>query len=246
MPEIQALAGEDHRALRRGLAGVLARALAPADGIVGDDIDYDTATAAEALGRAAPAETAQMLIDRIVSATLPVMPFTWEELLNQTLPGQREPLAIAYQERIEPQLAARALSVQTETAALDVLALLGRGTPRWAGLVRSWAADDATDRARAANAVRDCWQDPVWRELVPELLDTGLSEQSASELRLGLLPINGAVDSAGISNRLNALQPLLDDTRPVVRQFAAEADQSLHALMSALRAGSSETTPLSA
>lgn len=218
--------------MRRGLAGILARALAPADGIVGGDIDYDTATAAEALGRAAPTETAQMLIDRTVSGMLPVIPFAWEELLNQTPPGQREPLAIAFQEGIEPQLAAQALRVQTETAALDALAVLGRGTPRWAALVRNWAGGDATDRARAANAIKNCWQDPVWRELVPELLDTGLSEQSATELRLCLLRITDVVHSAGFSNRLNVLQPLLDAARPVVRQFAVEAAQSLQAMMS--------------
>jgi hypothetical protein len=38
-------------------------------------MDYDTAAAAEALGRAAPAETAQVLTDRTLSAALPAIPF---------------------------------------------------------------------------------------------------------------------------------------------------------------------------
>jgi hypothetical protein len=114
------------------------------------------------------------------------------------------------------------LPARTETTALDVLAVLGRGSPRWTAVVRDWAPGDAADRARAARAIRHHWQDPIWRELVPELLDAGLSEQAVTDLRQGLLPINDATDATGFSNRLAALQPLLDDTLPVVRQFAAE------------------------
>jgi len=54
-------------------------------------------------------------------------------------------------------------------------------------------------------------------------------------LRQGLLPINDATDARGFSKRLDALQSLLDDTRPVVRQFATETRQSLRALMSTLK-----------
>ncbi|HXT87657.1 MAG TPA: hypothetical protein VN714_00200 [Trebonia sp.] len=61
-------------------------------------MDYDTAAAAEALGRAAPAETAQVLTDRTLSAALPAIPFAWKELPLQRRPEQREPLARAYQE----------------------------------------------------------------------------------------------------------------------------------------------------
>jgi hypothetical protein len=120
----KALDGEDKGALRRDLTGILTRALTQDAGAFGADIDYDTAAAAEALGQAAPAETAQILIDRTLAAAL----------------------------------------------------------------------------------------------------------------RQGLLPISDAADAMGFSKRLDALQPLLDDTRPVVRQFAAEAGQSLRALMSALKA----------
>ncbi len=44
------------------------------------------------------------------------------------------------------------------------------------GLVRGWAAGNTADRARAAVAVRHRWKDPIWQELVPGLLDRGLSE----------------------------------------------------------------------
>ena len=174
-----ALDGEDGSALRRELTGILTRALAAADSILGADVDYDTAAAAEALGRAAPAETAQVLTDRTLSAALPVIPFAWEQLLLQLSPEEREPLARAYQGCMGPYLVPESLPAQAETAALDVLDVLGRDSPRWATLVRGWAAGDAADRARAATAIRHRWKDPIWRELVPGLLDAGLSEYSA-------------------------------------------------------------------
>jgi hypothetical protein len=46
----------------------------------------------------------------------------------------------------------------------------GRGVPRWAALVRGWAAGNTAGRARAAVAVRHRWKDPIWQELVPGLL----------------------------------------------------------------------------
>ncbi|HXT87656.1 MAG TPA: hypothetical protein VN714_00195 [Trebonia sp.] len=117
-----------------------------------------------------------------------------------------------------------------------MLDVLGRDSPRWAALVRGWATGDAADRARAATAIRHRWKDSVWRELVPGLLDAGLSEQSAANLREGILPINDVTDATGLSGRLDALRPLLDDPRPVVRQFAGEATQSLHSFLSLLGA----------
>ena len=69
-----ALDGEDGSALPPGTGqAFLARALAGADSILDADLDYDTAAAAEALGRAAPAETAQLLTDRTLSTALPVI-----------------------------------------------------------------------------------------------------------------------------------------------------------------------------
>jgi hypothetical protein len=230
----QALDGEDKGALRRDLTVILARALTQDAEFFGADIDYDTAAAAEALGRAAPAETAEVLVDRTLAAALPVIPFRWEDLLIvEEQPEHRELLAAAYQERIVPRL--DTLSDEAESSALDVLAVLGRDLPRWTALVRGWAGGGAADRARAARAIRHRWQDPIWRELVPELLDAGLSEQVTAELRQGLLPINDATDAKGFSKRLDALKPLLDDTRPVVRQFATETSKSLRALMSTLK-----------
>lgn len=235
LPEMGALTGDENGALRHGLACLLTRVLASADGALGADIDYDTATAAEAFGRAAPTETAQILADRVLSATLPAIPYRWKDMLAQAPPSQREPLAAAYYDRIEPYLAARMLPAEAEAAALDVLAVLGRGTSLWAGLLRGWSAGGAAYRARTASAIRQCWHDPIWRELVPDLLDTGLSEESATELRLGLLPMDDVTDAAGIGRRLGALQPLRIDTRPVVRQWADDAAQGLYALMSLLQ-----------
>ena len=230
-----ALDGEDSSALRRKLAGLLARGLAEAGGILDADLDYDTAAAAEALSRAAPAETAQLLTDRTLSTALPVIPFAWKELLLQQHPEQREPLADAYHQRIEPYLVPGSLPPQAETAALDVLDILGRDSPRWAALVRGWAAGNTADRSRAAVAVRHRWKDPIWQELVPGLLDKGLSEHSATILRQGIILVNDVAGATGINDRLDALQPLLNDPRAVVRQFAGEAVKSLYPYLSLLR-----------
>jgi hypothetical protein len=81
----------------------------------------------------------------------------------------------------------------------------------------------------AAHAIRYYWHDPIWAELTAQLLDTGLDEHSITQLRRGLLPMNDAIDALGVSMRLDALQPFLSDTRPVVRQFATETSQSLRA-----------------
>ncbi len=226
-----AIAGEDDKAMRRSLVGILARGLTAASAISRADIDFDTAAAAEALGRAAPAETAQMLTDRTLNATLPVIPSGWEELLTQAPAREREPLAAAYQELIGQHLTAQELASQTATIALDVLTVLGRGTPRWTDLVRSWAAGNAVDRTYAAGALSRCWHDPIWAELVPQLIDAGLDEQAMMQLRQGLLCIEDGIDALGVSMRLNTLQPLLSDIRPAVCQFAAEVSDDLHALL---------------
>jgi hypothetical protein len=232
-PRPGTLDGERSAVLRRELTGMLARALTSDADFPDNDIDYDTAAAAEALGRAAPAETAQVLVDRTLGAAVPLIPFLWADLLANGQPGAREPLATGYQEMVVPRLGE--LPAEAEAAALDVLAVLGCSLPRWTALVRDWATGGAADRARAAHSIRHCWPDPIWRELVPELLDAGLTEQGAAALRQGLLPINDVADAKGLSDRLDALQPLLDDTRPVVNQFATEAAQGLHALMSPLK-----------
>lgn len=69
---------------------------------------------------------------------------------------------------------------------------------------------------------------------MPQLIDAGLGEQATTQLRQGLLPINDAIDAHDVSVRFDALQPLLSDTRPIVRQFATETSQDLRALLSVL------------
>ena len=232
-PRAQILDGEGNGILRQKLAAILTRALAAADGVLGTEMDYDTATAATSLGRAASEEIARIIIDRTLQAALPVIPYPWEGMLLQTPPGEREPLATAYQEGIQPHLGSH--PAQTETAALDVLDVLGRGSPRWTALVRGWAAGDATDRARAAIAIRHRWPDPIWRELVPELLDAGISEHSITSLRQGIIPYNDAVDAVSLTSRLEVLRPLLDDARPVVHQFADETAHDLRILLTVFK-----------
>jgi hypothetical protein len=82
-----------------------------------------------------------------------------------------------------------------------VLDILGRDSPRWAALVRGWAVGNTADRSRAAVAVRHRWKDPIWQELVPGLLDKGLSEHSAVILRQGIILVNDVeVHVAGMAD----------------------------------------------
>jgi hypothetical protein len=61
-------------------------------------------------------------------------------------------------------------------AALDNLCLAGHETPGWIQQVRRWAAGQQADRARSAIAIRQRWNNQLWRDLVPELLDAGLDK----------------------------------------------------------------------
>jgi hypothetical protein len=70
---------------------------------------------------------------------------------------------------------------------------------------------------------------------MPALLDAGLDEESATELRLGLLPVNDAIDTTGIGRRLGAIQQLRRDNRLVVNRWADEAARDLYALFSLLQ-----------
>ena len=230
------ITGETGLVLRGQLAAILARALASADNGLAGDIDDDVAVAAVTLGRAAPDETARLLVDRILSGKQPAMPFAWEHLLAGTPPDQREQLALALQRHLGPYLASTDLASDAEQAALDFLCLAGHGTPGWTEHVHRWAAGEPADRGRAAIAIRHCWNDRLWHDLVPGLLDAGLDEPARSQLRRGVTGFNDAIDPVGIGSRLRALEPLLEDSRSVVRLFAAECRDHLTALLTFLRA----------
>ena len=218
------------RALRCNLVGTLGRGLVTSDGTCTADIDYDVACAGASLARSAPDEVADLLIERALTAPALVIPFQLHDMLVQMPADERAPVALAFQERAEQQQGADALTGRPGEAILDTFSLLGVGTASWAALVRRWAAGNADDRVRAAMAIRRCWRNPVWQDVVPGLIDAGLNKDATSQLTGGLLPdsIGPELDN-DLRPRLAALQPLLSDARPAVREFAAGAVQLLNA-----------------
>jgi hypothetical protein len=132
--------------------------------------------------------------------------------------------------RAEQQRTAGTLTAREDTA-YRVLTQLGGGTEPWVILVRELADGSPADRDRAAQIVRFSWHQAVWTEIVPDLLDAGLDEHTISQLYEGLLVDNVDYDlDEGMQARLDVLQPLLDDIRPAVREFADEATQRLNSL----------------
>ena len=107
-----------------------------------------------------------------------MIPSTWGELLANAPADEREPLGLAFQQWVEHHLVAGTFTSQTEVTAVEILSRLAHGTPGSATLLRGWTTGRAADRARAANAVKNYWYEPIWQDLVPQLLDAGLDEQT--------------------------------------------------------------------
>jgi hypothetical protein len=64
---------------------------------------------------------------------------------------------------------------------------------------------------------------------VPDLLDAGLGEHAITQLHEGLLMDNTDYDLDDATQvRLDVLQPLMDDSRPAVQEFAEEARRRLN------------------
>lgn len=64
-----------------------------------------------------------------------------------------------------------------------------------------------------------------------DLLDAGLDEYTISQLYDGLLMDNVDYDlDDGTQAKLDVLQPLLDDIRPAIREFADEAIRRINSL----------------
>lgn len=222
--------------LRSRLVTLLGRALGENDCIVGSDVDDDIAFAGVALAKVAPDEVADLLIERLHAGERPAIPFTWRKLLTELPFEQREPLALAFQERVEVEISTGGITGETEATALAVLSHIAAGTASWIALARRLAAGNEADRARAARVLRHCWRDSTWHDLVPDLLDAGLDEVATAELRNGLMLDDvGATSASDIQVRLTALQPLLADTRRNVHDFATEVKRNLNALADFMR-----------
>lgn len=157
----------------------------------------------------------------------------WHRLLADMDFAERTPVAKAFWVKLEQQHAAGTLTACREGTAYRLLTQLGGGTEQWVALVRKLATGGPIDRARAAQIVCFFWHHAVWAEIVPELLDAGLEERTIDQLHEGLLTdnVDYNLDDA-TQARLDVLQPLRNDSRPAVREFADDATRRLNSRLS--------------
>lgn len=219
----------DHPDIRRRLVAVLGRALAATDQDLLSDVQYDTAMGGLALAVVAPAEVAELLIERTLADLPQVIPMEWHRLLADMDSAERTPVAEAFWVKLEQQHAAGTLTARREGTAYRLLTQLGGGTEQWVALVRELATGGPIDRARAAQIVCFFWHHAVWAEIVPDLLDAGLDGHTTNQLHEGLRldHVDYNLDDA-TQARLDVLQPLLNDSRPAVREFADDATRWLN------------------
>jgi hypothetical protein len=150
----------DHPDSRHRLVGVLRTALAATDHDLLSDVQYDTAMGGLELVVVAPAEVAELLIERTLAGLPRAIPMKWHRLL---------------------------------------------------------ADMDVTERTPSRQVLL---ASPVWTDVVPDLLDAGLGEHAITQLHEGILMDNTDYDLDDATQvRLNVLQPLMDDSRPAVREF---------------------------
>ncbi|MGH3900008.1 MAG: TIR domain-containing protein [Pseudonocardiaceae bacterium] len=218
----------DHPDLRRRLVAVLGRALAATDHDMLSDVQYDTAMGGLALAVVAPAEVAELLIERTLADLPHVISMEWHRLLADMDFADRTPVAEAFWVLLEQQRAAGTITARRMDTAHWILTQLGGGTEQWVTRVRALATGSPTDRTRAAQIIRFSWHHAVWAEVVPDLVDAGLDEHTTDQLYEGLLMDNVDYDLDDATQaKLDVLQPLLNDSRPAVREFAGDATRRL-------------------
>ena len=226
---IQHAVAVDHPDSRPRLVAVLRAALAATDHGLLSDVQYDTAMGGLELAVVAPVEVAELLVERTLADLPRVVPMEWHRLLADMNFADRTPVAEAYWMQLEQQRAAGRLTPSREDTAHRLLTQLGGGTEQWVALVRELATGGPADRTRAAQIIRFSWHHRVWTEVVPELLDAGLGEHAITQLHEGLLMDNTDYDLDDATQvRLDVLQPLLNDGRPAVQEFADEARRRLN------------------
>jgi len=226
---IQHAVAVDHPDSRPRLVAVLRAALAATDHGLLSDVQYDTAMGGLELAVVAPVEVAELLVERTLADLPRVVPMEWHRLLADMNFADRTPVAEAYWMQLEQQRAAGRLTPSREDTAHRLLTQLGGGTEQWVALVRELATGGPADRTRAAQIIRFSWHHRVWTEVVPDLLDAELGEHAITQLHEGILMDNTDYDLDDATQvRLDVLQPLLNDGRPAVQEFADEARRRLN------------------
>lgn len=199
---------------------------------IGDEFPFDTAEesayGAAALAANAPTLFGGMLADRLLaSRDTPrrVVPLGWETPFTELSADVRGRLAVAFRARVDAaHFTSSSIDELIEHEAITALTVLGAGSDEWANLARKWAAGSAQDRARVAALLKDSWPQPVWAEVVPELIAAGLDRAATEALLYGIEPHSYGPDlDKRAKRRLGVLELLLADNRANVREFAVEA-----------------------
>ncbi|WP_370088547.1 hypothetical protein [Streptacidiphilus sp. MAP12-16] len=190
--------------------------------------DDDTASGAAALASIAPEEVTAVLAERagVLDGT-PVIPEPWHQPLRDLPTEIGERLAASFLGQFK-----YGAEMESQTEASDriaeAFAVLGRGTVAFERVVRDWAEGGPSHRRRAALAIRGMWEDPIWTEILPNLLAIGLDSSTIQDLIYALLPTTISPDlDDHVARRLVALDCLRDDRRPAVQDFVADAERRL-------------------
>jgi hypothetical protein len=191
---------------------------------------YAAAAATVALAVAAPEELADLLIQRILDEVTHILPHECDELLATSDVVARRPALQALSERIDHQCQFGAWTAQMETAAERLLFRLAAESDDWFDSIRHLAAGTADDRARAARLIKDSWRHPTWLQIVPDLLDAGLDDESTTALYRGLLADTIADLPGHLALLTNVLGAMSEDPRVRVRRFVREAMQDVEIL----------------
>ncbi|MCI3240890.1 ATP-binding protein [Streptomyces spinosisporus] len=196
------------------------------------DFDEKTAYGAAVIGSTLPDAFAVVASEQLVAKDGRWgVPLAWKRSLSRLTPPAREQLAIAFHERMEQARREAPLSDRIEMSAAETMTVLGEATALWTELLRQWAAGSQPERQRAAAAIQHSWQDPAWAEVVSAILSAGVNAASRDGLLTGIIyPDITRNLSDAVQNRRDAVTPLLTDTSPAVRSFAADVLGSLDAL----------------
>lgn len=222
---------KDDPALRQGMVAVLDRALSESDRDPYAPVDYEIAIGTVALAEAAADELANLLMQRILGEVDPVLPRECQELLASANTEDCESVALALRDLIDHHREEEALTDRMEEIAIRVLSQLGAESDGWLQMIRQLAKGTADDRARAARLIKDSWRHPAWLQIVPDLIDAGLDEQSLARLHRGLMPDGIGADLVSqLASRAEVLAVLSTDPRNTVRSFASEAIRNLDTL----------------
>jgi hypothetical protein len=188
----------------------------------GPDHDHDLARAIGFLGGIAPDRLADLLADwrdavRGKASSAGLLPYAWEAILQGLPADSRTTLA----HRLLPWLLTSTGSGGHLDDEADLIWLIGHDTPPVAAQLRTWTEGSPDERAAALRLLTRAWQSPLYTEIVPKLLASGLAPDERTRLQRGLLPTTIGPDlPTALAQRRAVLEPWTQHQSPRVREHA--------------------------